>query len=115
MADLTIGSISAYWPGVLLTLQSLMAWALWSLRTRFASKADIAALEHRLTIVEASLDHLPTKDDMHATRLELARTLTEIAEVRSDYRGLTGLVDRLESTVTRHEQVMIDGARRFDR
>ncbi|TXH36309.1 MAG: DUF2730 family protein [Rhodospirillaceae bacterium] len=103
---------------VVLGVQALIAWAAWSMRNVFATKRELketdgkaAELHSRVDGLERDIQRLPSKDDLHRLQLEIAELVGEIKLVRSDCVSLTGLVQRVESAVTRHEMIISDAAR----
>ncbi len=109
-----------YWPVAMLLLNGPLAWVVWGMKKEFASKTDlanvvgdVAGLNKRVELVEHDLLHLPNKDDLHQVRLDLSEVVGELRECRADYRNLSGLIERTEAAVTRHEQIFADAARRI--
>ncbi|TXG98576.1 MAG: DUF2730 family protein [Nevskiaceae bacterium] len=103
---------------VVLGVQASIAWAAWSMRNVFATKAELkktddkaVELHSQVDTLRSEIQRLPSKDDLHRLQLEMAELVGEIKLVRSDCGALTGLVSRVESAVTRHEMIISDAAR----
>jgi hypothetical protein len=92
------------WP-VLLALWSLvMSWAIWSMRKEFASGTDVGKLDTRLSLVEAAVKSLPTKDDFHDLGIQLTR-------LEGDLKALAGLNGRIEKMLDMHQSMISDAVR----
>ena len=85
-------------------LTGFVTWVWWSLKKRFATKEDVAALENRITSVERVLEALPTAKDMHDL-------LLAVTELRGDLKGLRGQVDRVQLQVDRVDEFLRNGGR----
>jgi len=121
--------MSDYGGYVLLILQALLTWAGWSMRKAFVTKAEFTKLQNdygtqfanlqtqhnglvaRVEGIEREMKHMPTKDDLHDLQLELGEAVGEIKLARAEYGSIMGLMTRMESVVTRHEQIFVDAAR----
>lgn len=107
------------WPLLLFVLNAVMVWIGWSFNRKFATKDDLTAmtanhdaLKERVARVEYDVGHLPSKDDLHAVKLELTEIVGELREARADYRNILSLLTRTEAVVARHEAIFSDAARR---
>lgn len=113
-----IRDLLPYWPVALFVLNLLTIWIGWSVKAQFASKEEVTMIreglgrvDKRVDLVERDLQHLPTRDDLHAVRLGLAEVVGELREARADYRSILNLVSRTEQAVARHESIFADAAR----
>jgi hypothetical protein len=125
----------------LLIVNAFVFWVSWSMRKAFATKADhesrgkeMTAIASRVQKLELVIEHMPkkddfhslqeelsaakfaiqqmpTKDELHGLQLELAEAVGEIKLARAEYGSIMGLMTRMESVVTRHEQIFVDAAR----
>ncbi len=68
--------------------------------------------EGRLQSAEQTLQMLPGKDDFHTLSLTLAEMRGDMREIRAVMDGNQKVMVRLESIVTRHEDHLLDGAKR---
>lgn len=68
--------------------------------------------DHRLSTVEQTVVGLPGKDNIHDLRLELSGMKGELREMRAVMEGNNKIMGRLETIVTRHEDHLLDGAKR---
>lgn len=105
---------------VALTLaQGGLAWLMWSMKKEFATKSELSKVDAdvkevliRVTQVEQEVKHLPTRAELHALALALKDFGGDLKAARSDMSNLRGLVQRAENTITRHEQIFSDAARK---
>lgn len=112
-------TLMQYWPQiVMLFINGPLGWVIWSMRKEFASKKDLAQVHvdidgvaKRLSSVEQSILHMPSRDDLHHVQLQLADVVGEMKAARADYHGLEGLLERTEAAVIRHENIFADAAR----
>jgi hypothetical protein len=118
----------------------LVGWIAWSMRTRFVTterfeesvkdrnasfdtlRAEIAATaaplrtqiggaEHRLTLVETSLLHAPSRDDVGRLTVQIAELNGKLSTLDQAMKGQEKLVERVESSVSRHEAIFAEGKR----
>lgn len=114
-----MSEITPYLPVAAFALNLLLAWAIWSMRLAFVSRADldklgdnVDAVDRRLASVEAEVRHQPTVADIRAVQGQLTSLSAQVAQISAEHRGLERLVERVEVAVTRHEQIFSEAARR---
>jgi hypothetical protein len=99
---------------LVLLVQGLFAWALWSLRRAFVRAEDYAlhvqrdarreaATARRLGSLEEHLRLTPDTADMAGLHSELAALRGEIQALNARISGLDRLLERLEHSFDRHE------------
>jgi len=76
----------------------------WHTRSQSASEARVKRLEDRLDLVEdrqitveEQMKHLPTKDDLHAVKVQLADVLGLIGRQGSEIASVARVVDRIDN------------------
>lgn len=97
---------------IALAAQVIVGWILWSMRVAFASKKDLQAQELmidgiRLKIVEMEgrMRNMPAADAMHELSNSMERLRGDIKVVTARLDGTNALMNRVENTVARHEQI----------
>lgn len=117
-------SISAayYAVSIVLSLGSLAIGTLiWRMRGEFAAKALVEKLEKRLSAAEQRVAVLDVERSQGATRADVGRIATEIVGLRGDvqtqeakleafHTRIEDLMRRVEPSVTRIEQYLLDHA-----
>lgn len=111
-------SLSEWASLIVLGIQGLFAWCIWSLSKKFTTRDDctsrhtkdgesfksvdkaLTAAEHRQTELEARLDNLPPLDAVHGIRLSMAELRGEFRTQGAEIRGLRDILTRLENQVT---------------
>ena len=99
---------------LVLLVQGLFAWALWSLRRAFVRQEDYllhvqrdtrreAATIRRLSAIEDNLRIAPDTTDLAGLHNELAALRGEIQALNARISGLDRLLERLEHSFERHE------------
>ena len=99
---------------LVLLVQGLFAWALWSLRRAFVRTEDYAlhvqrearhesATARRLGTLEEHLRLAPDTADMAGLHSDLAALRGEIQALNARITGLDRLLERLEHSFDRHE------------
>lgn len=100
---------------VLIAVQSLFAWALWSLRRAFVRNDEYllhlrrstrreAVVDRRLNQLEEQLRQLPDNAQLQELRGELGDLRGEIRALNMRISGLDRLLDRLERGLDRQEE-----------
>jgi hypothetical protein len=118
----------------------LVGWIAWSMRTRFVTterfeqsakerndaleslrgeihesgttlRSQIGTAEHRITLVETSLLHMPSRDDVGRLTVQLAELNGKLSTLDQAMKGQEKLVERIEGSVVRHEQIFAEGKR----
>lgn len=104
---------------IALAAQFFIGWILWSMRAAFASKkelqaqqVEIDALHLKIVEMEGRVRNMPAAGAMHELSLSMERLGGDIKAVATRLDGAHMLIDRLESTVTRHEQIFTESAAR---
>lgn len=102
------GEIVSSGPGVMPFIALLLGianifWS-WHTRSQSASEARVKRLEDRLDLVEdrqitveEQMKHLPTKDDLHAVKVQLADVLGLIGRQGSEIASVARVVDRIDN------------------
>lgn len=119
--------------GEVLNISPLIVWAvalsqlltfgltIWNLlasgsRTNAKTLADHAKSlgEHhlRLASLEQKQTQLPSANDLHALELTMEQLKGEMRAMTATMQGQTGIMERLELIVGRHEQHLLDGSKR---
>ncbi len=68
--------------------------------------------DQRLASLEQAQNSMPTKDDIHSLHLGMAEMRGDLREMRAAMDGSRQIMGRLETIVTRHEDHLLDGAKR---
>lgn len=68
--------------------------------------------DQRLATLEQTQRSMPTKDDMHALHLGMSEMRGDLREMRAAMDGSRQIMGRLETIVTRHEDHLLEGAKR---
>lgn len=108
------------WGWVLaIALQLLMGWVIWSLKSAFASKKELQAMELqidelRLKIVEVEgrMRNMPAAEAMHELSNSIERLRGDLKTLGARLDGTKDLVERVERVVARHEQIFTQAAQR---
>ena len=114
---------------VVLAVQGLWGWLWWSLRKQFVSveshtacqdkrgkrlgeaEGSIAALVHRLEIVERDVKALPTVQGINTLTVELEKLRGEMQGYRADMQGQRDFMQRTERQITLLIENELKGAR----
>jgi hypothetical protein len=84
-----------------------------NVETRFKAGSErMDRHDQRLASVEQALRSAPTKDDVHALQLSLEATRGDIRTMTAVMEGNNQIMGRLETIVARHEDHLLDGAKR---
>lgn len=68
--------------------------------------------DQRLIGIEQAQKSMPGKDDIHALHLGMAEMRGDLREMRAAMDGSAAIMGRLESIVSRHEDHLLEGAKR---
>ncbi len=68
--------------------------------------------ETRIAGLEQSVQSMPGKDDVHAVQLEMVKQTGSLNEMRAVMEGNAKIMGRLEAIVSRHEDHLLDGAKK---
>lgn len=77
-----------------------------------AGSERMDAHERRISSLEQTVNVMPDKDDMHALQIEITRMVGKLGQMQATMEGNAKIMERLEVIVSRHEDHLIDGARR---
>lgn len=97
---------------------ALTVWNLMASGSRVNAKAidgHKTVLDHhglRLSSIEQALADSPGRKDMHDLHIALADMRGDLKEMRATMRGNNDVMKRLETIVSRHEDHLLDGAKR---
>lgn len=96
-----------------------MSALLWRMRGEFATRPDVKALSERLdshheriSDIESHLKILPTGEAIHSLAVSIERLRGDINVVGERLSGFKDDIDRVEGTLTRHEDILSEAARR---
>lgn len=78
-------------------------------------RSRLAAGEARFDRLDRTLAELPKRDDLHDLGLHITRLAGSIDTLGARFEGHEKLVERLESSVARHESIFSDAAREAGR
>ncbi len=73
---------------------------------------SLAAHHLRLSSLEQGRAQLPSTSDLHALELTMEQLKGEMRAMTATMQGQTGIMERLELIVGRHEQHLLDGGKR---
>lgn len=76
------------------------------------NKARLDSHELRLASIENTLGGVPGREDMHNLQIALTEMKGEIREMRATMKGNNEIMRRVETIVGRHEDHLLDGAKR---
>jgi hypothetical protein len=68
--------------------------------------------DQRIQRVEQTVNELPTRGDMHALQIEIVRMSGKVDQMGTAMAGNNKIMERLEVIVGRHEDHLLDGARK---
>jgi hypothetical protein len=68
--------------------------------------------DNRLNSLEHTLRGMPGKDDIHGVQVALSEMRGDLRVMQASMIGNTEIMKRLETIVTRHEDHLLDGAKR---
>lgn len=118
MATITLNDVWAWWPLITTLGGAGMAFLLWRFRGEFATKADLAALASnsadtgkRIERIEEVMKHQPSKDDIHKLQLAMTEIKGSLAVMRAESEGSRDLLSRVETALTRHEDILATNSR----
>lgn len=96
----------------------LTIWNLLASGSRANSKTlhehgqSLAAHQLRLASLEQKQTQIPSSNDLHALELTMEQLKGEMRAMTATMQGQTGIMERLELIVGRHEQHLLDGSKR---
>lgn len=106
-----------WWPVVLVMVQALLAWVLWSFGRRFITRDDFdrwrgvhdtdhEEIEQRLadgrawfTRIETDLRHLPTRSDLDALKAQLAAVDRSVVRLEGSIRVVAAKLGAVQAPV----------------
>ena len=68
--------------------------------------------DKRIASLEQTVTVMPDKDDMHRLQIEITRMVGKLGQMQATMEGNAKIMERLELIVSRHEDHLIDGARK---
>ena len=77
-----------------------------------ASSARLDRHDARINSIEQTVQGLPAQRDIHQLQLTLAEVRGEMREMRASMEGSNKIMSRVESIVSRHEDHLLEGARK---
>ncbi|MBI1386296.1 MAG: hypothetical protein GC150_15425 [Rhizobiales bacterium] len=100
MIDLT-----PYLPVVMLVVNLVIAWAIWSMRA--AMRLELAALEARVRLAEQMIAAAPKQQDLVSMATAITAMKGDLGVVAEQVRGTRDLVARTEETIrTMHRHLL---------
>lgn len=111
-----------YLPVLVLVVQLLMGWVLWSLRKEFVAKksceecregisGNVAVLDKRMTRAEGVVENMPNAEVVHSLALLIEGLSGDVQALGKQVEGVKDLVERVERVVARHEEHLLNGGR----
>jgi hypothetical protein len=94
--------------GAITIVNAISAWLLWGLRKEFASKAEVGMLATRITEIESAQENAPTVTGVHEIALAVERLTGEVRAQRESLSGGDGRMNRIERTVERIEEHLLN-------
>ncbi|MCU9850364.1 DUF2730 domain-containing protein [Defluviimonas sp. WL0024] len=76
------------------------------------NRARLDGHEARLSSVEQTLSGMPGREDVHKMQVAIAEMGGYLREMRAEMRGSSEIIKRIEIAVDRHENHLLDGAKR---
>ncbi len=109
--------ISKYWPGLVLLINLLIGWLIWSVKQ--GVKGELATFDRRLSLAEAALQRAPDHDDIAQLKDAFAGDISDLkdavaalstaaAQQAQATQGLRDLVVRTEETVRTIHNHLLD-------
>jgi len=110
-ADLVVQWAGVIVPLVVLLVQGLLAWLMWSLRREYVSRADcgachgkvdaqIAGVDTRVTGLEGAMEAAPTSKDMQTVMVQLAEISGELKAANARAEGQAELLKSVSRQVS---------------
>jgi hypothetical protein len=99
--------IMKIWPALAFITNLIIAWALWSLNKKFATREELSSLDTKIKAIEGKLSvgHVCfNQDSIH--KLEIATT-----ELSGKVETLSALIGRMEKTLSRQEDYLLNKGR----
>ena len=82
------------------------------IETRFRAHGDrVDQLDRRTQKVEQVVEALPSRTELHALDLAMAKMTGELARMNEIIAGQREILIRVEGVVTRHEEHLLEGKR----
>lgn len=92
---------------VLVALQTVFLWVVWSLKRHFVAKAEHEALADRVGVVEVRLERMPDKDALHALQLDMANFRGDIRTIIAQNEGVVNSMTALARGLERLENYQL--------
>ncbi|MBP2301294.1 DUF2730 family protein [Azospirillum picis] len=86
---------------IVLAINVLLAWVVWTLRAGFVPRAEFARLDTRVALIEQEVKHLPTQSDIAAVRDVLAQVKAQGEAQQQTMTGISNSVRRIEDYMMR--------------
>ena len=110
-ADLIVQWAGVIVPLVVLLVQGLLAWLMWSLRREYVSRADcgachgkvdaqIAGVDTRVAGLEGAVEAAPTSKDMQTVMVQLAEISGELKAANARAEGQAELLKSVSRQVS---------------
>lgn len=74
-------------------------------------RPDVEAHALRLALIEANMQHMPTRDDLQRLSINVVELTGSLKAAEKTVEGLSRLVERVEAQAARHEQIFSEGKR----
>lgn len=92
--------IAKFWWQIGLTIMGgLLTYYSWTIKKDKSTSDHIDTVEHRLTVLEETVKHLPGADDINAVRDMVQRIGGDVRGLTSDVSGLRELIGQMRGTL----------------
>ena len=85
---------------IVLVINVLLAWVVWTLRAGFVPRAEFQRLDTRVALIEQEVKHLPTQTDINGVR-------DVLAQVKAQGDAQQQAVNRISASIHRIEDFMM--------
>lgn len=100
-----------YLPALVLIVQVLMAWVIWSLRQGFVSKGTCEScrkeIETRVIKNEQVLTGLPDNEALHDLAISVTALTGDLRTMGERISGVQKSMERVENVMARHEDYLL--------
>lgn len=86
---------------IVLVINVLLAWVIWTLRNGFVPRTEFQRLDTRVALIEQEVKHLPTQTDMAAVRDVLAQVKAQGDAQQEASKAIAASVRRIEDYMLR--------------
>lgn len=104
-----------YLPALILLVQVIMGWALWSLRKEFVTIRDCdecrSSIIRDVNTLERCVTGMPDTQTVHDLALAMERFSGDVRTLQQRVEGSVEILERVERVVARHEDHLLNGGR----